>query len=423
MVKKMNPAIDKVLAYDSRLLRIWHQMGSPPAILVGGYIRDRLLGRSSLDLDFTIEACADATAACAQRLARALRTGAHLIGRPPRAVWRVETAHEKVEMIALGDTSREEDILRRDFSCNALAWVMPSGPLIDLCNGQDGISERQLVSIAEDNLRQDPVRMLRGARLVSQLRDFDIESATSRQISELATRVSESPRERVGQELLLLLRGPFAARGLDALCRHDLMAHSVPPDTTFDSAWLSQFIEAADTLASPSRHPLRAAAAVNPEVSRLGFLLRSWRVSDARATAQYGWPRALRRHASTVSLFLDRTVASCEGSLADRRELIFRAGHAFPSLLSVAAAVDLVCLQGSVESWRRWWRLWQRSGATLIHPPQFLTAKEIANRFDCSASPELGRWIDRLKRATARGEIRSTQAARSFLDDLNESKS
>lgn len=403
------------LTGDPRSRRVWELMGCPPCYLVGGYVRDRLLGRESLDLDFTVEATVEDSGRYARRLARALRTRPHLVGRPPRAVWRIETNAEKVELFPLETADRESDLLRRDFSCNAIAWMMPSGPFIDLCGGMDAIRRRLLVGIAPQNFERDPVRLVRGARLAAQLDGFDIEAETRLQIRRLAHRITKSPRERVGQELLRTLKGNRATFGLECLAELGLLEASAPRGSTFDLDWLADSKEVASLLARPFRHPLRAAASHNPDGARLGLLFRVWRIDDPRITSSYGWPRSLRKSASTVSRLVDSAIEIANTTVANRSELIFEAGEAFPNLIAVAAGVSLASDSNDSATWRRWWRLWNRARGRLVSPPQLIDATQVASLTGCGEGPELGQWIARLQRATVRGEIRSRSGARSFL--------
>ncbi len=204
-----------ILRDDPLLQRVWEQLGSPAGCCVtGGYVRDRLLGRPSNDLDLTIDDDADGAARPARRLAKALGVRAHLLGTAPHAIWRIETPTLKIELWPLGGLTREDDIRRRDFSCNALSWNLPDGPLIDLVGGIEDLERRRLRAISRANLEDDPIRLLRAPRFLAQLPDFALDDQTRSWIAALAPSLAKAPRERVGQELLTLLRGPAASRGL-----------------------------------------------------------------------------------------------------------------------------------------------------------------------------------------------------------------
>lgn len=234
---------------DPILHRVWEQLGRPSECRVtGGYLRDRLLGRATNDLDLTFDGDADGAAKPANRLAKALGVRAHLLGTAPHRVWRTETSSLKVELWPLGDLSHEEDIHRRDYSCNALSWVLPVGPLVDLVGGLDDLGDRRLRAISRANLESDPVRLLRGPRFLAQLIDFDFDNRTRAWIRELAPSLAGSPRERVGHELLTLLRGPSGSRGLAECLNLGLFAPAAPESGRVDKAWLRANLDAPDAL-------------------------------------------------------------------------------------------------------------------------------------------------------------------------------
>ncbi len=94
----------RVLRDDPLLIRVWEDLGRPARCAVtGGYLRDRLLGRTTNDLDLTIDDDAAGAARPAKRLARALGVRAHLLGTPPNEIWRIETSSLKIELWPLGE--------------------------------------------------------------------------------------------------------------------------------------------------------------------------------------------------------------------------------------------------------------------------------------------------------------------------------
>ena len=110
----MKPLDPSILAADALLQKVWNQLGQPANCrVVGGYVRDRLLGRPSNDLDLTIDGNADNAAGPAHRLGKARRVHPHLLGTAPHQIWRIETDHLKIEIWPLGDLTHQEDMTRR----------------------------------------------------------------------------------------------------------------------------------------------------------------------------------------------------------------------------------------------------------------------------------------------------------------------
>ena len=400
---------------NALLQRVWEGLGRPRGYLAGGFLRDHLLGRKSIDLDLSLLGSVDDVAAPARRLGDSLGTRAHLLGKPPRCVWRIDTPDLKVELWPLGSLSLDDDILRRDFKCNALAWELPDGPLIDRIGGLDDLRDGRLTAVARGNLQDDPVRLLRGPRFVAELESFRIEHQTAHWIRELAPRLSYAPRARVGHELLRTLRAPAAERGIHSILDLGLLRFAAPSDSALDTGWLHDNAQACGRLGSPEDHPIPASLRAAGDSARLVPLFMAWgRPSDA-AVAAYGWPRHQRRNATHAAGLLERAMAAVDSDPADRREIIHAAGEAFPALLAAAAAIHSPD-EPSVDRWRRWWTQWTRNGSNLVRPAPLLEAPEVAEILACGEGPALGAAISALTVAQVRGEVRTAAGARRWLE-------
>jgi tRNA nucleotidyltransferase/poly(A) polymerase len=399
------------LARDPLLARVWEALGRPDGHVTGGFLRDHLLGRPTADLDLTVPGNADDVGPAARRLAADFGTRAHLIGTPPRCIWRIETDALKIDVWPLGPLTLEDDINRRDYSLNALMWRLPSGPMIDLVGGINDVSQRRIRAVSRDNLERDTVRLLRGPRFLSVLDGFRIERRTFGWIRELGPQMAKAPRERVGLELLLLLKGRRALNGLESMIALGLFEAASPPGITPDLGWLKANLRAADRLANPKRHPLPEAVSAAGDAARLGLLMRAWQAPPASTASKYAWPREILRSAARSASLLDQTVSARGGSPADRREFIHGTGEAFPSVVALAAAV----YPEVHPEWRRWWRQWRRLGNRLIHASPWLPVAEIAGLAGIGPGPELGMILNDLVLAQVRGDVRTPDGARRWL--------
>jgi len=414
-MKVKNPMI---LRDDPLLQRVWEDLGRPSrCCITGGYVRDRLLGRPSNDLDLTIDDDAEGAARPARRLAKALGVRAHLLGAAPHAIWRIETPTLKIELWPLGGLTRDDDIRRRDFSCNALSWELPDGPLIDLVGGIEDLEYRRLRAISRANLEDDPIRLLRAPRFLAQLPDFALDDRTRSWIGELAPSLARAPRERVGQELLTLLRWPRASRGLAECMELGLFVPAAPESAAVDEAWLRPKLDAADAMSIrglAGGTPAQWRSGIPADTARLAFLFRAWGLPADRELAPYAWPKALRELALRAASLLDEMQATVDAPPADRREVAWRAGAGFPALIAVAAA-----LEPGRAGWRRWWRQWARDPAAFEDPQPLLTGTEIAGITGIEPGPGLGEIVNALLTAQVRGEVRSRGGAVRWLGNLS----
>ncbi|MBE0484746.1 polynucleotide adenylyltransferase PcnB [Marinobacter sp.] len=218
------------------------------AYLVGGGVRDILLGGQPKDFDIAT----DATPEEVHELFRNSR----LIGRRFRIVHvvfgreiievttfrgnaldaREEVADDEHRTSEHGLLLRdnvygnlEEDALRRDFTINALYYCIRNFSIIDYANGVQDLNNRQirLIGDPETRYREDPVRMLRAIRFAAKL-DFNIEPNTEAPIRKLAPLLTHIPSARLFDEVLKLFSAGHGEATYDLLREYNLLAPLFP---------------------------------------------------------------------------------------------------------------------------------------------------------------------------------------------------
>ncbi|OBG64241.1 CCA tRNA nucleotidyltransferase [Mycobacterium sp. E3339] len=199
--------------------------------LVGGSVRDALLGRLSPDLDFTTDARPEQVQQILGRWAdnlwdTGIEFGTVGVGKDGHRLeittFRADT-YDRVSRnpeVRYGDRL-EDDLVRRDFTANAMAVrVTPAGPgeFLDPLGGLAALRERVLDTPAAPSVSfgDDPLRMLRAARFVSQL-GFAVAPRVREAIEEMAPELARISAERVAAELDKLLLGDDPVAGIDLL--------------------------------------------------------------------------------------------------------------------------------------------------------------------------------------------------------------
>jgi poly(A) polymerase len=127
-------------------------------------------------------------------------------------------------------TVLEDDLLRRDFTINAMACHPLTGEIIDLFGGRQDLEEHLLRAVGnapDKRFDEDPLRLLRGVRFAAQL-GFTLESETRRSITRQAVKLQKISRERIRDEMNKLLVSGKPAKGLDLLVELGLMEWIVP---------------------------------------------------------------------------------------------------------------------------------------------------------------------------------------------------
>lgn len=182
-----------------------------PVWLVGGAVRDRLLHRPIVDVDLAV---AGDVRAAARHLGVACGGPAFPVSEE-FGTWRViGPGHAwHIDLTALRGAHIEEDLALRDFTVNAIAEPLGGGPLIDPHDGVGDAARRRLRMVGPGAFADDPLRVLRLARLAVQL-DLDPEAGTVAQARRDAPAAAGVAGERVFAELRGLLRTERAVDGM-----------------------------------------------------------------------------------------------------------------------------------------------------------------------------------------------------------------
>jgi putative nucleotidyltransferase with HDIG domain len=223
-----------------QLARLEERLGEAPAIevarsglrdvadrawLVGGSVRDAVLGGDVVDVDIAF----DGDPAEAARGIAADAGGHPFELSDEFATWRV-VAREgdwKVDVAALRGPSIEVDLRLRDFTVNAIAIPLAGGDPVDPTGGLGDLEEGVLRACADRAFADDPLRVLRAARFAARS-GFAPEPATIDLARAAAPRAAEPAGERQYAELRLLLAGADPLAGLDLLDRTGAMAVVLP---------------------------------------------------------------------------------------------------------------------------------------------------------------------------------------------------
>lgn len=223
---------------SATLARAFADAGFELAI-VGGPVRDALLGRTVNDLDYTTNARPDDIL----RIVKPLATATWDIGRAFGTIG-AKVRGEQVEIttyradsydgttrkptVEFGDTL-EQDLVRRDFTVNAMALRIPGPSLVDPTGGVEDLVGGSLRTPTDPDVSfgDDPLRMLRAARFASQL-GVDVHPATLEAMSRLAPSLSIVSPERIQGELVKLLSTDAPDRGIRLLVDTGLMALFLP---------------------------------------------------------------------------------------------------------------------------------------------------------------------------------------------------
>jgi tRNA nucleotidyltransferase/poly(A) polymerase len=184
--------------------------------LVGGAVRDALMGRTTHDLDFIVPS-------------DGLKIGRELAARLEAAFFPLDAERDTARLILVREGRRhvldiaafrapslEEDLQDRDFTINAIAFDIHRNQLYDPLHGAEDVREKRLRLCRPDALQRDPLRVLRAIRLAAHL-GFHILPETRAELRKAAPLLKRVSPERQRDELFRILEGPQVATSLRAL--------------------------------------------------------------------------------------------------------------------------------------------------------------------------------------------------------------
>lgn len=209
----------KPLSLQEKLWPLLRREGK--VYLVGGYVRDMMLGRETRDIDIAVEGSALEVA----RRAAAALGGSFVPLDQKRGIARVVVGGLSLDFVPLkGEICH--DLAGRDFTIDAMALTL-DGQVVDPFGGRQDVEARLIRALGEEVFEEDPARLLRAVRLAGEL-GFEIDVSTQAWISSHAAELRRVAGERAREELMRLLSLPRAGEGINLLDRLGLLLVLIP---------------------------------------------------------------------------------------------------------------------------------------------------------------------------------------------------
>jgi tRNA nucleotidyltransferase/poly(A) polymerase len=206
------------------------------AYIVGGSIRDLLLGRSPSDYDIVVIESPDKYACDL-----AMRCNGHVvkIGKQNQTIFRVISEGNIFDISAIEGKTIEDDLKKRDFTINAIGYSLTSGKLIDLLEGIKDLSLKTIRMVSTDIFQKDPVRLLRAYR-IGAMYDFEIETETASAIANNAKLIKTSAGERIRAELFKILYQAKSYGYIDQMAKSGLLFEILPELTALKGCYQNE---------------------------------------------------------------------------------------------------------------------------------------------------------------------------------------
>ncbi|MGP1382081.1 MAG: CCA tRNA nucleotidyltransferase [Thainema sp.] len=389
---------------------------------MGGSVRDALLGRQAdyLDLDFVL---AQGAVQVAKQIANHYQAGFVLLD-PEHQIARVVFEQATVDFAQQVGPSLYVDLHRRDFTVNAIAFSPHTRELLDPLQGCEDLQRRQIRMVAAENLKDDPLRLLRAYRQAAQL-GFRIESETELYIRQFAPLLEQVAAERVQGELNYLLGKPEGTRELIRAWKNGLFQAWLPDMTETGLQRLKQLDQAAIAIvhACPEFEAhvsgwIRSSA--NVTTTRRSWLrlakLSQLLPADADQAEQQLWCLKYSRAEIQSAIAVIRDLPWVMEQLAQPMNLrqqydFFQAvGGIFPAiaLLCVAYGVDLDRMLPLIQRFLQ-------SDDPVAHPSPLITGRELMATLDIAPGPQIGQLLEAIQIARAEGKVRTAPEAKVWI--------
>jgi poly(A) polymerase len=378
-------------------LKVLYRLNSAgfEAYLVGGGVRDLLLGQQPKDFDIATNATPEQIRQLFKNcrlIGRRFRLAHIMFGRDIIEVATFRGHHQEPsknvsqqskEGMLLRDNvygTIDEDAERRDFSINAMYYSISDYSIHDYARGNEDLEDKliRLIGDPETRYREDPVRMLRAIRFAVKL-DFDIEEETAAPIEEMATLLQEIPSARLYEESLKMLQSGYGLETYHLMREYNLFQQLFPSlaefftedysspteqmldlvlDSTDQRIEEGKRINPAFMFAAMLWYPLQAKAQQLMEKRKLSHYDAIMEASNSVLDEQVRTIAIPRRHTATIREIwqLQLRLPRRNGKRASRLMELnkFRAGYDF---LEMRGEVE----EGETAQLARWWEKFQNA--------------------------------------------------------------
>jgi len=376
------------------------------AWIVGGAVRDALLGLPVLEIDAAVDGDPEPLA----RELEAAGCGRAVFlskGRPGPRVFRVAAGHTELDLAALTGASGSivDNPARRDFTVNALALPVARGPVVDPFDGAADLARRALRGVRERNFHDDPLRSLRAARLLA-TRGLTPDAELLRWARSAASGLSAVAPERIAAELSKILAAPRIGPALSWAARAGILGASL--GVPLSAAAAGRLARASAPLDEPGVRSL------SPECRRrlrlawiAARLFRGDGVDEAVARRWLATRRWGRHESEEAAALVSLALRAAEGPRGDAAwHWVLDAGE----LAEDAARLAGLLSARSRPAARRLARLSLRPRRSVR-----VSGKDVMDWTGLAPGPRIGTLLRELAVAAAARRVKSRKDARHWL--------
>jgi len=429
--------------------------------LVGGTIRNLVLNKKFVDFDLIIDAKGEKYAHC---LASKLRTKLIILGKEKFQTYRIPLGLIYFDIWDLKGEPLRDDLWRRDFTINSIALHLQTGEIIDPTNGFYDLKSKIIRWVSPKAFEEDPLRILRAFRFLSQLKNFSIEEGTLKGIAFSSHLIGKVAPERILYELDLIFSQKDLKRTLYLMDETKILYFLFPeihslknvqqdlyhPDNGFEHTLNSLFLK--ENALKWLYKNLKRFKKINKEEEldlNYGILLHDIGKAQTKVEKEgrihfYGHEKVgevmvrdilfrlkfsnkrrericslVRSHMRPLNIILN---GSSEKAL---RSFIHHTGENLRLQLALFLSDFLSKNRDEEVAFqflKNLWDIHQREGKKIIKPPKIISGEEVMKIFNIPPSEEVGKILRAVQRKQVLGEIKSKKDALKYLMELKEKK-
>jgi tRNA nucleotidyltransferase (CCA-adding enzyme) len=411
----VTPHVFLLLLHHPAVQALAAAAGEVETHLVGGVLRDRVLGLPLKDIDAVV---ATRGREIAERLAASLPARLVLLGGKEFAAYRLVADELDVDLWDRDGTTLHQDLARRDFTVNSFALEARTGALIDPFDGMGDLERRLLKATTPESFTGDPLRVLRLPRLLLRLPGFAADPDTVALARRSAARLSDVAAERVRDELTFILEHPEAHRGLALLIALDVYPGLWlnRPGAPFPAGTALAELEALPERVQDLRlQDTEAAGRVDARIARLAALTRNLPGPETARQALVRFRDAgylTRQTADGTALVLE--LENLPREELDLRRFLHRAGRLWPTVFCALGA-RMAARDEGLDLWRavlpRLADLARHEGEVLFDPPRLVSGADVQELLGIQPGREIGQVLEAVRAAQVEGRVRTREEA------------
>ena len=380
------------------------------AYLVGGAVRDALLNRKGayVDLDFVLP---EKAVEIAKKIARKY-DGGFVILDEQRQIARVVFSQGTVDFALQEGESLEQDLRRRDFTVNAIAYNFHQQELLDPLSGIQDLQHGLIKMVSPANLEDDPLRLLRAYRQAAQL-DFTIEPETRQTIRTLSHLIDKVAAERVQTEFKYLLANPQGSQWFNSAWEDGLLKPWFSEVTPGKLQQLAQVESIASSLAqeypdSNFNQPdclslAKLATLVNQSPAKAELELLNLKYSRAQIRAVVGVIKSLTQLQTLTSPL----------NLREQYFFFLEIKELFPILIlrAIAIGIEQTLITTLIERYLN-------PQDKVAYPQPLLNGTDLIQTLKLKPSPLIGKMLTEIQIAQIEGKVNNLDDAWQLARDL-----